>query len=243
MRRKPITVVSVNTGLPRTVAWNGGTVTTSIWKTPVAGRVDVGRLNLDGDRQSDLTKHGGDDKAVYAYPAEHYSYWRRELPGADLTFGAFGENLTVEGLSEKTLRIGDRLVVGSAELVVRQPRMPCFKLGLRFASSDLPRRFLRSGRTGCYLAVTKTGSLAAGDAVTLMRTASKPSVTVAQFVALYAGGDVDRDLLRAAAESPDVPKLWRDYFRARLASEEGELSAVWREYFLAKPWQAEGRME
>ncbi len=137
-------LLSVNCGLPREVAWRGSTVLTSIYKNPVEGRVALRTVNLDGDRQSDLTVHGGKDKAVYCYPIEHYSYWQTELPGTGLSYGAFGENFTVEGLHEDTVHIGDRLSVGSAELIVTQPRMPCYKLGIRFGSDDMVRRFLEA---------------------------------------------------------------------------------------------------
>jgi len=140
--------------------------------------VNVGKLNLEGDRQADLTVHGGVDKAVYVYPAEHYPFWREELPGMALPPGAFGENITTEGLLEDTVHIGDRLRIGSAEFAVTQPRMPCFKLGIRFGRGDMVRRFLRSGRTGFYLAVTREGEVAAGDEITLLA-ASEPATTVA----------------------------------------------------------------
>lgn len=158
-------VVSVNAGLPREVEWQGKRVLTSIFKEPVSGSVRVERLNLDGDRQSDLTVHGGVNKAVYVYPFEHYPFWREQL-GA-LPPGAFGENFTTEGLLEDMVRIGDRLTIGSAEFTVTQPRMPCFKLGIRFGRADMVRRFLRSGRVGFYLAVTRPGEVTAGDEIAL----------------------------------------------------------------------------
>ena len=147
--------------------WSGAgrTVRTSIFKTPVDRRLRVTTLNLEGDQQSDLSVHGGVDKAVYAYPSEHYAYWRQELPQMDLPWGVFGENLTTEGLLEEDVRIGDRLRVGSAEFVVTQPRMPCYKLGIRFGRPDIVKRFLQSGRTGFYLAVTREGEVGAGDAI------------------------------------------------------------------------------
>src|SRR5947199_1752485 len=158
-------LLSVNVGLPREIEWKGKVVRTSIFKTPVMGRVRVARLNLERDQQSDLSVHGGIDKAVYAYPSEHYPFWRRELPGADLPWGVFGENFTTEGLLEETVHIGDRFRVGSAEFVVTQPRMPCFKLGIRFNRPDIVKRFLQSGRSGFYLAVLKEGEVTAGDSI------------------------------------------------------------------------------
>ena len=143
-------LLSVNVGLPREIEWKGKIVRTSIFKAPVPGRIRVAKLNVEGDQQSDLTVHGGIDKAVYAYPSEHYAFWRHELPGVELPSGVFGENFTTEGLLEETLHIGDRLRIGSSEFVVTQPRMPCFKLGIRFNRPDMVKRFLQSGRTGFY---------------------------------------------------------------------------------------------
>ena len=161
-------LLSVNIGLPREIEWNGRIVRTSIFKEPITGRVRVARLNVDGDQQSDLSVHGGPDKAVYAYPSEHFAFWRTELPDMDLSWGVFGENFTTAGLLEETLHIGDRLRVGSAEFMVTQPRMPCFKLGIRFNRSDMVKRFLQSGRTGFYFAVLKEGEVAAGDSIELL---------------------------------------------------------------------------
>ena len=158
-------IISVNVGRPRLVEWRGHMITTSIWKEPVEGRVRVARENLAGDQQSDLTVHGGEDKAVYVYPSEHYAYWREQLPDMELPWGAFGENLTTEGLLEENVMIGDRLRAGSAEFAVRQPRLPCFKLGIRFGSERMIARFLRSGRSGFYLAVVREGEIGAGDAI------------------------------------------------------------------------------
>src|SRR6266478_2351379 len=156
-------VVSVNLGLPRTVQWKGKAVSTGIFKEPVSGRVALRSLDFDGDRQADLSVHGGPSKAVYVYPAEHYAYWRQELPDMTLPWGMFGENLTTEGLQEDTLQIGDRFRIGSTEVVVTQPRMPCFKLGLRFGRDDMVKRFLASFRTGFYFSVAAEGEVAAGD--------------------------------------------------------------------------------
>jgi MOSC domain-containing protein YiiM len=208
-------IVSVNVGLPREVEWRGKAVRTSIFKAPVTGRVRVERLNLAGDRQSDLSVHGGADKAIYAYPAEHYAFWRNELPGMDLPWGAFGENLTTEGLLEGEVRIGERFRAGSAQLVVTQPRMPCFKLGIRFNRPDIVKRFLRSGRTGFYFSVLQEGEVAAGDPVELVAKDDK-AITVADVVGLYSTDAADQDLLRRAAESSALPESWREYFRERL---------------------------
>ena len=208
-------IVSINVGLPREIQWGGKTVWTSIFKVPVTGPVRVERLNVDGDQQSDLTVHGGVDKAVYAYPAEHYEFWREQLPGVDLPWGVFGENFTTEGLLEDTVQIGDKLQAGSAEFVVTQPRMPCFKLGVRFGRPDMVKRFLHSGRTGFYLAVAREGEVAASDVVTLVAR-NDHAITVADIVGLYTADGTNQDLLRRVAELPALPEGWREYFRKRL---------------------------
>jgi len=208
-------IVSINVGLPREIQWGGKTVWTSIFKVPVTGPVRVERLNVDGDQQSDLTVHGGVDKAVYAYPAEHYEFWREQLPGVDLPWGVFGENFTTEGLLEDTVQIGDKLQAGSAEFVVTQPRMPCFKLGVRFGRPDMVKRFLHSGRTGFYLAVAREGEVAASDVVTLVAR-NDHAITVADIVGLYTADATNQDLLRRVAELPALPEGWREYFRKRL---------------------------
>lgn len=208
-------LLSVNVGLPRDLDWRGNKVRTSIWKAPVEGRVNVRRQNLDGDQQSDLTVHGGAEKAVYAYPSEHYAHWRRELPGMDLPWGAFGENLTTEGLLEDAVKIGDRLRVGSAELLVTQPRLPCYKLGVRFDRVDMVKRFLKSGRTGFYFAVVQEGAIAAGDPIEFV-SRDEHGVTVADILALYVHDADNQGLLLRAMELPALPESWRDYFRSRL---------------------------
>jgi len=158
-------VLSVNVGLPRIVEYNGEPVATGIYKESVGGRVKVNEFNLAGDAQADLTVHGGYFKAVYLYPSEHYEFWREQLPEMDLPFGVFGENLTTTGLLETDVKVGDRLQIGTAQFIVTQPRQPCFKLGIRFNRADIIRRFAKSGRSGFYLAIEKTGELGAGDSV------------------------------------------------------------------------------
>jgi len=177
--------------------------------------VRVAQLNLEGDQQSDLSVHGGIDKAVYAYPSEHYPFWRQKLPRMHLAWGAFGENFTTEGLLEETVHIGDRFRIGSAEFVVTQPRMPCFKLGIRFDRSDIVKRFLQSGLTGFYFAVLTEGDVAAGDAIEWLKR-DEHGVTVADIVNLYRRDATNQDLLRRVSELASLPKSWRDYFRTRL---------------------------
>jgi len=208
-------VVSLSVGLPREVEWDGHTVLTSIFKEPVDRRLRVSTLNCEGDQQSDLTVHGGIDKAVYAYPSEHYESWRRELPGMDLPWAVFGENLTIAGLLEGDVRIGDHFRVGSAEFVVTQPRMPCYKLGIRFGRMDILKRFLHSGRTGFYFAVTTEGEVGAGDSIERIERADE-GLTVADVVNLYTVDAKNQDLLRRATQSSRLPESWRDYFRKRL---------------------------
>jgi len=210
-----MTLLSINVGLPREVDWRGGTVRTSIFKTPASGRVRVTRLNVEGDQQSDLSVHGGIEKAVYAYPSEHYAFWREELPGVDLPWGMFGENFTSEGLLEGAVRIGDRLRVGAAEFVVTQPRMPCFKLGIRFGRPDMVKRFQRSGRTGFYLAVVQEGQVGAGDSFELIAR-DEHGITVADVVELFTADAMNQDQLRRVSQLPALPEGWRDYFRKRL---------------------------
>lgn len=208
-------VLSLCVGRPREVEWHGQTVLTSIFKEPVDRRLRVSRLNFEGDEQSDLTVHGGVDKAVYAYPVEHYEYWRKELPDADLPWGVFGENLTVEGLLEGDVRIGDRFRIGSAEFVVTQPRMPCFKLGIRFGRQDILKRFLRSGRSGFYFAVTNEGEVGVGDSIERVAR-SDEGLTVTDVVNLYTVDADNQELLRKATQSSRLPESWKDYFRKRL---------------------------
>jgi len=208
-------VVSLSVGLPQEVEWNGHTILTSIFKTPVDRRLRVTTLNIEGDEQSDLTVHGGVDKAVYAYPSEHYEYWRRELPGMNLPWAVFGENLTTEGLLEGDVRIGDRFRIGSAELVITQPRLPCYKLGIRFGQMDIIKRFLKSGRTGFYFAVTTEGEVGSGDAIEPIARAEE-GLTVNEVVNLYTVDAKNQELLRRATRSSRLPESWKDYFRKRL---------------------------
>jgi len=211
----PMKILSVNVGLPRELFHEGRTIRTGIFKEPVAGRVRVAALNLAGDRQADLTVHGGPSKAVYAYPSEHYLYWRKELPDVDFPWGSFGENLTTEGLLEKELNIGDRLCAGSVELVVTEPRLPCYKLGAKFNRDDMVRRFLKSRRTGFYCAVLREGELEANDGVHHLGRGDG-GVTVADITRLYAFDKQDLNGMRRAAGLEALPQSWRSYFRERV---------------------------
>ena len=210
-------VVSVNVGLPRTVRWKGRDVTTGIFKQPVEGPVPVRRLNLEGDGQADLSVHGGAAKAVYAYPLEHYAFWQDEL-ARQLPLGAFGENVTVAGLPlEDEVGIGDRIRVGTASLVVTQPRLPCYKLGVGFGREDMLKRFLASGRTGYYLAVEAEGDVAAGDHIeTLTRHPAR--IAVAEITRLYASDRNDLAAIERVVAIDAVPDDWRSYFEKKLES-------------------------
>ncbi len=213
-------LISVNVGLPRTVMSNGDPVSTGIFKEPVAGRVMLRTLNLDGDRQADLSVHGGPSKAVYAYPSEHYDYWTHEFPEMKLPWGMFGENFTTAGLLETELNVGDKFRVGSAIVMATEPRMPCYKLGIRFGRSDIIKRFLASERTGIYFAVLQEGEVGAGDPMELIEK-SQDSVRLSDITALYTREKHNVGLLRRAIEVATLPESWKDYFRQRLAKLTG----------------------
>src|SRR5581483_7245917 len=195
-------VVSVNVGVPTPVEVTGGTVLTSIFKSPVSGRVAVRAHNIEGDRQADLTVHGGPYKAVYAYAHEHYSYWRAEWRDRDaFAPGMFGEDLTTEGLLEADAHIGDRYRIGSAILQVTQPRMPCYKLGVRFDRVDMVKRFWLSDRPGIYFSIVTEGELGAGDAIEKVGEQAD-GISVADVAALYRGTKNDPALLERALRAP-----------------------------------------
>lgn len=212
-----MTLRSVNTGRPRDIRVDGDTVRTSIWKSPRDGRVRVAGINLEGDEQSDLSVHGGRYKSVYFYPSEHYDYWRRELPEADLPWGVFGENLTTQGLFETDICIGDRIGIGSAEFQVTQPRQPCFKLGIRFGRDDMPKRFAASRRSGFYVSIEREGDVSRGDRIHIVERASD-SVSVAEIFGMRMGEEADETALRRAASLAALTPSWRDHFRSRLGS-------------------------
>ena len=208
-------VLSLNVGLPREVTWQGKRVTTGIFKEPIQERVMMRTLNLDGDQQADLTVHGGVSKAVYAYPSEHYNYWRSELPGMDLSWGMFGENFTTEGFLEDAVYIGDRFRIGETEVMVTEPRMPCYKLGIKFGRADIIKRFLASRRTGFYFAVMRDGMVGAGDAMELIGR-EQQEISVADITRLYAFEKDDVKGLRRAIEVEALPESWKGYFEHQL---------------------------
>ena len=212
-------IISINVGRPRLVMRDGEPVSTGIFKEPIVGRVMLRTLNLDGDRQADLRVHGGPEKAVYAYPSEHYPFWKRELPDMELPWGVFGENFTTEALLETETNIGDRFRIGSAEVMVTQPRMPCYKLGIRFGRSDIIKRFLLSERSGFYFSVLKEGDVGAGDEFELIdKNAS--GVRVVDVTRLYSSDKRNLDLLRRAIATEALPSSWRDHFQTRIENLE-----------------------
>lgn len=217
-----MTLVSINVGLPRDVPHGASPVSTGIFKQAVDGPVKVRKLNLDGDGQADLVHHGGESKAVYAYSLDHYDYWREVLGRDDLPYGQFGENLTVRGLDEAALCVGDRLDIGSAAFVISQPRVPCFKLGIRLGDRDMPRKFAQSLRVGVYLRVLTEGVIRAGGAVELTAKAGERLSTRSLFDAWLKPNDPDAlQLLARAAAIPELSAEWRSHIRQRLTRRGG----------------------
>jgi MOSC domain-containing protein YiiM len=208
-------VLSVNVGMPKDIAAGGQVVRSGIFKYPVTGVVRVHTLNLDGDGQADLTVHGGRDKAVYVYPSEHYPFWRRELDMTLPDWGAFGENLTVEGMSEDTVHVGDQIAIGSALLQVTQPRLPCFKLAAKFQRDDIIERFLASRRTGFYVRVLTEGSLQAGDAITV-REQEPHHITIREITDLYANKHPHRAEILRVLSVDTLSAPWRKHFEKML---------------------------
>jgi MOSC domain-containing protein YiiM len=212
-----MTLRSVNVAQPRSIKVGDREVLTGIYKEPVAGRVCVRRHNLEGDAQADLTVHGGEYKAVYAYPFEHYSHWERELGQSGLTPGAFGENLTVSGATEELVCIGDVLRIGTAVLQVTHPRMPCFKLAHKFGRPQFIKEFLLSGRSGYYLRIVEEGELASGDAIEFVRR-DPQRVTVRALLGLTDLKEINPDLAKRALLAEGLPPSWREEVAAVLQS-------------------------
>src|SRR5882724_4497692 len=213
-------LISLNVGRPRVVMRGDEPVSTGIFKEPVDGRIRLRTLNLDGDRQADLSVHGGPSKAVYLYPSEHYEYWRERLPDMELPWGMFGENFTTAGLDESAVHIGDKCRVGSATLMVTEPRMPCYKLGLRFGRSDIIRQFLESERTGFYLAVLAEGEVGAGDQIELIEK-NPLNVRIRDITRLYTSDKANVELLQRAIAVEALPESWKGYFQERLEKLRG----------------------
>lgn len=210
-----VKLISLNVARPRLAVYKGMTLNTGIFKKPVSGSVMLRTLNLDGDRQADLSVHGGPYKAVYAYPSEHYEYWREQLPGIDLPWGAFGENFTTQGLAEVDVQIGDVLKVGSAVVMVRQPRIPCYKLAAKFQSDDIIERFLASGRSGFYFSVEQEGEVGQGDSIEFVAR-NQDGISIVEMNQLFVRDKYDRALLQKAIATAALPESWREYFLPRL---------------------------
>ena len=208
-------LISLNVALPRIVEYNGEPVATGIFKEPAQGPVMLRTLNLDGDRQADLSVHGGVSKAVYAYPSEHYEFWKIELPEMELPYGMFGENFTTEGLFEDSVNVGDRFNIGEAELMVTEPRLPCYKLGIKFGRPDIIKKFLQSRRTGFYFAVVKEGEVKAGDAIELLSRDAN-NIAISEITRLYAFEKDDLKTLRRAVKLEALSESWREYFQERI---------------------------
>ena len=208
-------LISVSVARPRLAVYKGMTLNTGIFKRPVSGRVQLRTLNLEGDRQADLSVHGGPYKAVYAYPSEHYEYWRGQLPGIDLPWGAFGENLTTEGLMEAGLNIGDLLKIGLAVVMVRQPRMPCYKLAAKFQRDDMIERFMDSGRSGFYFSVEQEGEVGEGDSIEFVAR-NQDGISIAEMNDLLVRDRYNPGLLQKAIATAALPESWREYFLPRL---------------------------
>ena len=208
-------IISLNIARPRLIVYKGTTINTGIFKLPVEGPVQLRTLNLDGDRQADLSVHGGPFKAVYGYPSEHYDYWKRELPDMDLPWGMFGENFTTTGLSEEELHIGDRLQIGKVILMVRQPRLPCYKLAAKFQRDDILERFLDSGRSGFYFSVEQEGRVEVNDSFEFL-SREPHGITISEMNALFAHDRYNHDLLHKALKTAALPSDWHEYFAKRL---------------------------
>jgi MOSC domain-containing protein YiiM len=209
-----VNLLSLNVGRPRLTTYKGTTINTGIFKDPVSGSIRVRTLNLDGDQQADLGVHGGPYKAVYGYPSEHYPFWRQEL-GIEMPWGMFGENFTTTGLAEDDLRVGDRFKIGSTLVMVRQPRVPCYKLAARFQRDDILQRVLASGRSGFYFSVEQEGWVTNGDSFELL-SRDENGISIAEVNRLFVKEKYNKNLLRKAIATAALPENWRTYFAERL---------------------------
>jgi MOSC domain-containing protein YiiM len=212
-----VKVISVNVGRPRLIPWRGQIYSTGIFKDPVDGRVRLRKTNLDGDRQADLSAHGGPDKAVYGYPSEHYAYWRDLLGRQDLPWGSFGENLTTEGMFEAEISVGDQFRVGSAVVMAKTPRIPCLKLAAKFNRDTMIKDFLHSGYSGVYFSVVEEGEIGAGDQFEFLG-GENPTLTIAEVNGLYISPASNLELLERATQVKSMPASWRDHFQAKLVN-------------------------
>ena len=208
-------VISVNVGLPIKINFGKEIVTTAIFKNPIKHRIKLYKLNLEGDKQADLTVHGGIDKAVYSYPSEHYKFWKKEIKDFEYSWGTFGENLTTEGVVEDLVNIGDQFRIGSAKVVATQPRMPCYKLAVRFGRMDIIRRFMASERSGIYFKVVQEGEIGVEDKIELIKS-DENKVTIRDIVRLQTNGGRDTEMMNRAIKVKDLPDGWRNYLMEKL---------------------------
>jgi MOSC domain-containing protein YiiM len=193
-------ILSVCVAKPKTVEYGRRQVSTSIFKEAVKGKISLRKLNLEGDEQADLTVHGGPDKALYVYPSEHYAWWRQEMPDVEFDFGKFGENLTTEGLMEDKVFIGDQFQMGTAIVQVSQPRLPCYKLGIRFGRTDIIKKFMQSCRSGIYFSVLQEGELGTGDPIKYLRS-DEHKISVQEVARLFTGQTIDPRFVQRALNS------------------------------------------
>ena len=216
-------ILSINVSLPKEIDFEGQKVTTGIFKEPIEGRIMLRTLNLDGDKQADLTVHGGPDKAVYAYPIEHYEFWRKVYPNMEMPNGMFGENFTIEGLMEIDVNVGDIFRIGSSKVVATQPRMPCYKLGVKFGRMDVLKKFLASGRSGIYFKVLEEGEVGAGDLIVRIKNDTN-RVGIGDIVRLYASDREDIKTMRRAVKVEALPEGWKHYFYEQIRRVEKKSS-------------------
>lgn len=211
-------IISVNVGLPIKVNFGREVVTTGIFKNPIQHRVKLNKLNLEGDKQADLTVHGGINKAVYAYPSEHYIFWKEEIKDFEYSWGTFGENLTTEGLFEDIVRIGDQFKIGSTKVMATQPRMPCYKLGIRFGRMDVIKKFLESGKSGIYFKVIKEGEIGINDTVKLIKK-NNNDITIKNIVEMVTKDEIENiELMEKTIQVPELPTGWKNYFVEKLSN-------------------------
>jgi MOSC domain-containing protein YiiM len=211
-----VKLVSVNIGLPRRVKFENEFVTTGIFKNPVDKRINLKKLNLEGDKQADLTVHGGPDKAVYSYPSEYYGFWKEKFPDIPFNWGIFGENLTTLGLFESQVNIGDMFQIGTAKVVATQPRMPCYKLGVKFGRMDIIKKFLESGKSGIYFKVVKEGEIGTDDSINLVKKDNN-DVTIENIVELVTRDKNNKLLMEKVVKVQDLPPGWKHYFLEKLS--------------------------
>lgn len=210
-------IISLNVSLPKIVEFRGEKVSTGIYNKPVEGKVKVRTLNLDGDKQADLTVHGGRDKAIYAYPSEHYPYWKNHYPELQMDWGMFGENFTTEGLLEDQANIGNEYQIGTAKFAITQPRMPCFKLGIKFGTFDIIKKFFASAKSGIYFKVLEEGEVGSGDKIKLIRK-DENNVTIHDVMKIYGDEHNHKKMLERALKIDALPIEWGERYQKILQS-------------------------